>query len=366
MKKILLLCQQQGCPIELSPARYQLINVLKDLNYGVYVFIAERIFSKAIRNNIDCVVNTIGLTNKQVQNKIEKVNPEVIIAFTYEDARILYTLPRVMKKTTFIYFNLEIYTPSMEQYLTGEKHLFSKKCILNYIYNKFKEVLYVRQCKLFVIQDTLREKTSKKYLIKHSHTILVPNSYVLNEKEQNEVQRSGIIYSGGINRLQAKSLIEELDKISDIPITFAGWSDGCFKKQYNKIRRDHPNIKVYDQRLMPEQLSAFLQPYAIGLVWYTATKDENINNIGLASGKLFKHLSLGQPVIVMDCPGISKVVNKLRLGIVIYNVAELKDAYELIMKQYSVYQKHVMDAYKKFFDYKRVIQPFLRELERGS
>lgn len=363
MKKVLLLCQQRGCPIDLSPARYQLFHELKNVGYEMYVLIPERISNTKIRGDIDHTVNTKGMRTKDIRSKIRAVEPDFVIAFTYEDALILYRLPNIMKTTVFIYFNLEIYTPRFETLTAGKDLLFRFRFLLKYLCNKVKEILFVRQCKLFVIQDSLRKRTCKKYLIAHPNTLLIPNSYVYNEEDQVDVGCDRIVYSGGFTKSHAKSLIENLEQLSNIPLTFAGWSDDYFKRRYDEIRKSCPNINVYQQKLPPEQLSSFLRQYAVGLIWYTSSKDENVYNIGLASGKFFKHLSLGQPVISIECPGVSNVIKKYRLGIVINNVSDLKQAYEHIMSHYSYYQNNVIRIYKKKFDYKKVIQPFIHELE---
>lgn len=364
MRRVLLLCQQNKCPIELSPARYQLFHELKDRHYEVHVFIPERILDEKILSDIDYTVNTSKMSVKNIRKKIEAVNPQFVIAFTYEDAVILYRLPKVMKKTVFIYFNLEIYVPNYGLFFRSKNPFFYIKRTTEYLCNKMKEVLFVKQCKLFVIQDGLRKRTCQKYFIAHPHTLLIPNSYVWCEAEQVENGCEGIVYSGGFSRFQAESLVEGLDKVKDIPLTFAGWCDEYFLKRYNKLRVDYPNIKLCRQQLQPEELSGFLRQYAVGLVWYTPVKDENLYNIGLASGKFFKHLSLGQPVISIECPGLGNVIRKYHPGIVIQNVSELQGAYEKIMRHYSYYHNNVERVYRNKFDYKKVIQPFLQELQR--
>lgn len=364
MKKILLLCQQYKCPIELSPARYQLFHELKKMGYEVHVFAPERIANEKIHNDIDHSVNTSKMAIDDIRKRIKAINPEFVIAFTYEDALILYKLTGIMKRTVFIYFNLEIYVPNYGLFFRKENPFFYIRRTAEFLCNKMKELLFVRKCRLFVIQDNLRQRTCKKYFIAHPHTLLIPNSYVWHEGEQVENGCSGIVYSGGFSRFQAESLVDELDKVSDVPLTFAGWCDEYFRKRYKKLQVDYPNIKLCQQQLHPEELSDFLRQYAVGLVWYTPVKDENLYNIGLASGKFFKHLSLGQPVISIECPGLGNVIRKYHLGIVIQNVSELKEAYEEIMKHYSYYHNNVVRVYKKKFDYKKVIQPFLQELQR--
>lgn len=274
LKKILLLCQQHGCPIELSPARYQLIHELRKRDYEIYVFFPGSILNKNIKSEIHHFTNTTNLSIKDMRNKIKNILPECIVAFTYEDANILYPLPWIMKKTFFIYYNLEIYTPSMEKYIQTSGEFFKTRCWAVYLCNKLKEIIFTSKCKIFIIQDNLRKKTSSKYFIHHSNTILIPNSYVYYDEFAIENERKGIIYSGGLNKLQLESLFKKLGNFPDLPITFSGWSDGWFQAQYKKIHKTHPNIMFHNQKLPPEKLSEYLNQFAIGLIWYSPVKDE--------------------------------------------------------------------------------------------
>ncbi len=363
MEKVLLLCLQLGCPIELSPARYQLIQELRKQNYEIYVFYPGTILNKEIRGQIQHLTNTLNLSKKDIRKKIMNIAPRHVIAFTYEDTRILYYLPFVMKRTSFIYFNLEIYTAYMEQYIQPQGFLFHIRCRAAYLPNKVKEMIYTKQCKLFVIQDALRKRIAKKYYLSHPNTLLIPNSYIYYDEGKWGANRHGMIYSGSMNKNVLKSLVEGMDALPDLPITLSGVTDEWFRAQYKKICKGHPSIKVHEQKLSPEAFTEYLKQFSVGLIWYSPTKDENINNIGMSSGKLFKHLSLGQPVIVPECPGMSRVVERYKLGIVIHDSSELKEAYEQIMDNYSYYQKNIKYAYKTKFDYAKVIQPFLGQLK---
>lgn len=359
MEKVLLLCLQLGCPIEFSTARYQLIQELRKQNYEIYVFYPGTIVNKEIRGQIQYLTNTLNLSKKDIRKKIMDIAPRHVIAFTYEDAVMLYNLPVVLKKTSFIYFNLEIYTPYMERYIQPKGFLFHTRCRASYIINKVKEVIYAKQCKLFVIQDALRKRVAAKFYLSHSNTLLIPNSYIYCDEEKWGTDRYGMIYSGGVNKNILQSLAENMDALPDLPITFSGVTDEWFRTQYKKICKKHPSIEVHEQKLSPEAFTEYLKQFAVGLIWYSPTRDENINNIGMSSGKFFKHLSLGQPVIVPECPGLSRLVEKFNLGIVIRDTSELKEAYEKIMDHYSYYQKNIKYVYKNKFDYAKVIRPFL-------
>lgn len=363
MKRIVLLCQQRWCPFELSPARYQLVHELKEKQYEVFLFYPGHVTISDTRNEIKKLINTTGMTASDIRKKIIEINPDKIIAFTYEDAKILYLMPFKLKKTSFIYFNLEIYTPNMEKYIYEGDKKFDFICNIKYVINKIQEIIYTRQCKLFVIQDALRRKTCKKYFIQHKNTICVPNSYTYSEEYMVKEGSRGVVYSGGLNKLQLETLIGSINKIKNTPLTFSGWCDKWFAKQMKPFK-NYANIHIFYQVLPPEQVTSFLESYAVGLVWYSRMNDDNIDKIGLASGKLFKHLSIGQPVIVMDAPGISREVVKNKLGIVIHDASELESAYRTIMNNYSFYQKNVLNAYKNKYDYHKAIQPFLKKLEK--
>lgn len=363
LKRIVLLCEQ-GVQLEVSPARYQLICELKKRNYEIYCFFRGKINGETIKNFIDQCVNTKYLSIKDYRNKIKSINPDIIVASTYEDTKILYPLALTMKNTKFVYYNLEIYTPQMEGYIYTDKKFGNVRTKISFCINKIKEIIYVQKCNVFVIQDKLRSKTSAKYFIHHYNTMLIPNTYIYNPDDDMGGERNGIVYSGGLNKLQLQTLVDGLVKIPNVPITFSGWTDKWFRMRYKAIQKVNPNICLLEHNLTQEEFTKFLNGFAVGLIWYCKTGDDNIDNIGLASGKLFKHLSLGQPVIVVKCPGLSKIIEKYKLGVVIDDVSQIKDAYEMIMKRYSFYRRNVKYVYEKKFDFSKLIAPLLEEFDK--
>ena len=125
----------------------------------------------------------------------------------------------------------------------------------------------------------------------------------------------------------------------------------------------NPGVIFKEQSLSPQKHLEFLKQFAVGFVWYDHSEDENEENIGMASGKLFRHLSIGQPVIVSASPGLAKIVSEYKIGIVIKDISELAKAYEKIMSNYSQYQDNVRQIYKKKFDYAQNIKKFLKKME---
>lgn len=364
MKKVILM-NQQGVPYETSPARYQLVHELKRKGYETYVFNLGRILHDENWKDIDHYTNTLNMSSKTIRKKMLEIMPEYVIATTNEDIKIIFPLLLMMKRTSFIYYNLEIYTPQREQrrHRNRQNILYPLQWRLGYIYNKAQEILFTKKCKLFTIQDTLRKRISKKYFICHPDTLLIPNSYIYSPKDWISSDCLGIVYSGILTRFRTEPLMGKLQSMSNFPIVFSGKSDEWSRKQFKALRSTHPDIELREQSLPLQKHLDFLKQYAVGFVWYDHSEDENEEYIGMASGKLFRHLSIGQPVIVSSTPGLAEMVNRYRVGIVINDISELAKAYEKIMSNYAEYQDNIKRIYKKRFDYANNIKIMLAKME---
>lgn len=269
-------------------------------------------------------------------------------------------MPRRMNKTNFYYYNLEIYTWAYEKRAHRADTYDRLEGLVTYIFNKAREISYVRNTRLFVIQDELRKKVAQKHFIRHKHTMLIPNSYVFEEDSLCGEGAKGVCYTGGLYSVWTGMLSAGIEKVSKTPITFAGWGSVSFSKKISNM----PNMKVIFQKLLPEEYDAFLKQYAVGLICYSEIEDDNVNYIGMASGKYFKYLSLGQPVIAIHCLGMEDDIKKYGLGIVIRDVSQLDKAYSHIISNYNYYRDNVKRVYREKYDYKKVIRPFLDYLEQ--
>ena len=369
MKKRAVLMSLDSCDIERSPARYQLLAELNKRKFETYVFLPYRMKRrksvKAVKS-IDHIINVETMSDKEIRRKIVDINPHVVIATVYVDTAVIYNLPFVMKNTSFYYYNLEIYTPYINKDIKKENLRFYVKYKLEYPVKKMKEILYTKMTRAFTIQDSLRRELSRKYHIWHSNTILIPNSYVYEESEVISAGQSGIIYAGGIKRDFLLGQFDNLETVKNVPLTFSGIIDQWCMKRIRKLKHTNPNIKFENQVLSIDEYTDYMRRFAVGLVWYSALKKDEANYcIGMSSGKMFKHLSLGQPIIAVKCPGIAEVVNRYKLGVVIDNISELESAYDEVMKNYSYYRENVIRTYRNKFDFRKVIVPFLECIEKS-
>lgn len=361
MKKVILMSMETAV-IEWSPAKYQLLDELKLRGFETFVFLPRKQSRKIA--SIDHAVNTQKMTKREIRNRIIEINPQVVIATVYIDTAVIYNLPFIMKNTSFYYYNLEIYTPYLNKDIKAENFRYYINYKMRYPVDKIKEVLYTKSVKGFTIQDPLRRKLSRKYHVWHPNTILIPNSYVYEELALVSEGQNGVVYTGGIKRDFLLEQFDDLKTVKNVPLTFSGMIDQWCMKRIRNLKHTNPNIKFENQVLSIAEYTDYMRHFAVGLVWYSPLEEDEAHYcMGLSSGKMFKHLSLGQPVIAVACPGITEVVKKYKMGVVIDNISELEGAYDTIMKNYSYYRHNVITTYKKKFDFKKVIVPFLKCIE---
>ncbi|MBD5492111.1 MAG: glycosyltransferase family 4 protein [Lachnospiraceae bacterium] len=344
-----LMCQQ-GIPFRLSPARIQMVDELIKRGSKVVLFFPGRVRETELKKKVKAVVDTSKMEAAAIRRQVREYKPDIVICFTQEDTQICFSLPYIMKNTTFYYYNLEIYVKSIKLKSANICSRFINR--IDYLQNKLKEIIYVKGCEGIVIQDKLRKRILRKYGISHSRTWLIPNSYYRNEKEYHVSHKTGLIYSGTVGANFLGTFIEQVDDLEDIEITISGWY------LTNRKLIHSPNIKFIKHNFSQEQYTEFISAYDIALLWYSDQSDDNVYNIGLASGKYFKHLSLGQPVISNRVPGLAEEIEKYKVGIVIDNVKELKAAVQKITENYDFYTENIKRVYDRKYDYGRASQIF--------
>lgn len=365
MKRVVLV-NLQTPKLELSPARYQLLAALHDRGYRTYIVLNGHLKNRRSYPFIDSVINIQNMSVWTVRKKIIDISPQVLIASTYDDMCIVYLLPWIMLRTSFYYYNLEVYTPYLYAGTLKQNPYFYLCYKLKYPINKFKEILYTYKTKMFTIQDSLRARLSAKYFIKHKNTIFIPNSYIFIKDEIMDMHNEGIVYVGGIQRDFLVGQFKNLASIKNIPVTFSGWIDDWCRQEIKKLRMTNPNIVFQEQDLSIEEYTRYLKQFSIGLIWYSPIKEDEAHYyMGLSSGKMFKYLSLGMPVIAVDCAGITKEVNKHKLGVVINNISELENAYSEIMSNYNYYRENVIKAYMSRYDFSKRIIPLIEDIEKS-
>lgn len=366
MKKVVLI-DMQAQQLAISPARYQLLAALAGRGYETYAILLERPGKKERFPYIEHVIQARGMSTAKIRKKVIDIAPDAVIASFHEDMKVVWILPFIMKDTVFYHYNLEIFTPyiSKEVMRTDPKRYFGYKAA--YPVRKLQEIVYTHHTALFTIQDDLRRRVSAKYHIRHKNTLLIPNSYVFDRSMTIDAPCEGILYTGGIKRDFLIGQFEHLKKVKNVQVTFSGYIDTWCRERIAELRRTNPNIRFMDKKLSPQEHTELVRRFAVGLVWYSPVReDEARYHIGLSSGKMFKSLSLGQPVIAVESPGISAVVKKYGLGVVIDDISGLEDAYRKIIAHYPYYRENVIRTYERLYDFNKVIKPFLDCIDRDT
>lgn len=359
MKKVILM-SLQNVWLGNSPARYQLLEKLADRGFETYVFMNGYLKQKENFPFVHHVVNVSGMRNKDIRKKIKDISPQAVIASTYEDVSGICLLPWNMKKTGFYYYNLEIYTSYVSMEIKHNDSGIYWLYKLLFPCNKVKEMLYAKKAEAFTIQDDLRRRVSKKFGIVHKNTFLIPNSYVYDSSKVDSKIGKGIVFTGGIARWGLSDQLYKLRNVKKAAVIFAGRIDPFYWKQIAELKKTNPNISFIEQQLTPEQYTDYIRQFAVGLVWYSPSeKDVNNCYMGLASGKMFRYLSLGKPVIAVKCRGLAHEIRKYKLGVVIDDISQLDEAYMKIMRNYTFYQANVIKVYKKRYDFNTNVKPFL-------
>ena len=348
MKNILLiLIDDRG--ISTYPAVFQTAQELKKRNFNVTIVtrsLCDDINLKKYFDQYILIKKSHGKLSiiLYIFKLIFKYKFDYVISYEPLDAIRSSIISLFNKKSTYIYYNLEIYEKN-----TNLKWISRIK----YTVKKFMERIYCNNSKYFIIQDELRREISKKHGIYNPNTYFIPNSYYYDCDYSEKIytrHRYSLIYSGGLEEWSIKELVENIKAIENVDITLSGWSRD---KYIDKIKNEltlYKNIKINMENLDVEEYAKLISKHDIGLVWYS-DKCDNVFNIGRSSGKYFMYLRCNKPVIVPNLQGIADDVRKYKLGEVISNLDELYCAVEKITSNYQKYVENIENVYPKIYDY---------------
>ena len=138
-----------------------------------------------------------------------------------------------------------------------------------------------------------------------------------------------------------------------------------------KRSEDHPYIKQLRNAgsshlflsLEPvpyEQLDELVASGTIGLAFYDpAALGQNVQEVGMASGKLNQYLKCGIPVICSDFPSLREVVERHQLGICISHFQDLKNAIAKILGNYQRYRSNALQYYSREIEFGSCFGKFL-------
>lgn len=171
---------------------------------------------------------------------------------------------------------------------------------------------------------------------------IVPNSYLCEKLalKKTITKREGIIYSGTINKAFGYDWLKDLtnsQEFSETRLVFHGQGAG------EKFWIKNAKHEVVDCYLEDLQLQTLMQSCAVGLILYDDRYIEprqKFNFETAPSGKLFRYLASGLPLIVNASKGMN-VVSEYQAGIALrdINPKSIYEAYRSIINNYEYYQE---------------------------
>lgn len=357
-KKVLLILLYDCRGLSTFPA---VLNCAKELkNRGFFVKIITRAQNDLDENVFDEIESISLYKSENILLNIIKLsrvifnNRQFEYVFCFDPIEAIYTsIASLFSRQKFIYYNLEIF----EKYKR-----YTLRKARRYLFMKSLEKIFCKMSYCFVIQDKVRKNISEKYGIKHKRNFYIPNSYCGYHGNEFFMKRQGVIFTGGLEKWAIEPIVCNAGLFRSVNLTLSGWSRDNYLDKVEKILCNN-NIKIKRQSLSTSELFKFIQQYKIGLVMYTADRD-NVYYIGRSSGKFFLYLSLGLPVIVMDLPGISDDVERYKIGIVIKSIEDIPRAVREIEENYEFYSDNVKNTYLEIFEYHTASKPFFDFLQQ--
>jgi glycosyltransferase involved in cell wall biosynthesis len=357
---LLVLLNNRG--ISTYPAVYQTARELRSRGYRVTLLTGLGCDDSELLSYFDDIVvqPMVGLASALSLAKFVLHGAfDCVFAFEPADAFKCSLLTTLRPSIGYVYFNLEV----MEQTLPA-----SLRQTLDFQLKKRLERHFVGNCIAMVIQDQLRQRLSQQNGIAHPKTFLIPNSYYQADSASHTPASAGVslLYSGSLERWSIGDLVHQLPQLvsSELRLTLSGWSRDGYLATVREQLASVSGLTVLESKLTTQQYTELVREHDIGLIWYDAVSD-NVRTMGRSSGKFFRFLSLGKPVIVRDLPGLAEDVRDLGLGVVITSLSEMPAAIATIRAEYRGFSSRIAEVYRSMFDFGTAGREFFDWLELG-
>lgn len=348
-RRLVLMVLRQGRAISTYPTVVNAARMWRQAGWEVDIITqTEPDVPDLFRNFVKFESRRFPLQMLQVVHQTLKTRPAVVIAYEPIDAELCTLLPK-LHEAKYVYHNIELRYPG-KPYHAIHQHL---------------ERLFYRDCDTIICQDPLRMSELQKLLglpKTGALEMLVPNTYMRPSSPSRSLfwenkynLRPGtnvLLYSGAIQR--RKLPIEVIDSILDnLPINWSfallGWSVDQYVESMQSTHHNQieSNRLIFCIETLSEEkyLEAVFGAHA-GLVWYATSKecDENEFNIGLSSGKFWRFITAGIPVLSNSTPGLSEYINENNLGHIVTNhqsiAATLFDKMPTILTNSTFFYEH--------------------------
>ncbi len=177
--------------------------------------------------------------------------------------------------------------------------------------------------------------------------------------------KNGLLYGGTAwNPFGFYHFLEYLKKYKDLSLTVQGAFPDLDKKkvteEYNELLKEKLLI-INDNYLKNEDVVDYFSHFKIGICFYNFDVDwvRHFNYQSAPSGKIFKYLAAGVPVLAINIMGF-KFIEEMQCGVLINSLQpeEIKKGIEKILDNYSFYEANTKIA-AKHFSFDKAVKPYL-------
>lgn len=275
------------------------------------------------------------------------------------------------RDTPIIYYSLELY------YSSSGLQMFTFYAI------RKLEMIAHNNSVATIIQDEKRKEILYKYnkiLDNNIKTVYLPVSMmggpVLDKddyffenfgipKDKKILLQLGMIDSARMSEEIAKSALKWPN---DWVLVMHGSVNDAIKNKILNI--NNKNLYISDKTLPFEDIPKVIASADLGLVFYKNNPNFNFYNnffIGSSSGQLAHHLQCGLPIISIDIPSLTDVINEFSCGLVVDKVDSIEQAAKSILANYSFYRRNAFACFNKMYRYERYFKDlcrFISEIEK--
>jgi hypothetical protein len=207
-----------------------------------------------------------------------------------------------------------------------------------------------------------------QYLFKNKQTktFFVQNAPIY--KDVVKETRNGLIYGGSAyDELGFYHCLDYVDIYNDEKLTVQG---AIMPKDIARVNNeykhllDQKRLVVKRKYLENDEVVESLSYYEIGFCFYNfnvpVIRDNYFNYASAPSGKMFKYLAAGVPVVASNILGF-KFINEFQCGILIDDLSpeEIHRAVCKIREDYRFYVENAIKA-AKFYSFDKAIEPYLK------
>jgi glycosyltransferase involved in cell wall biosynthesis len=102
-----------------------------------------------------------------------------------------------------------------------------------------------------------------------------------------------------------------------------------------------------------EKIDRVFASARMGIVLYSEQHGENFSCVSFASGKLSYFLRNGVPVMVSNLPGLRRIIERYKCGIIIDDLSEIESVIEIIDADYEQYSRNAVKCFDDMFEFGR-------------